>query len=269
MKKQIFAPLLVALALLCSVALGDASVATPTAPQAQVIAQTIADLNGDGAEETVTLTGIQLPDSSACQDVTLAIADGASGETAEYPLPQDIGYGPQLWVGSLTAPNSRDVLVSMSSGGSGGLNYYTVFARQQEGYGIVFDTESYNNAFAYSVAYQDGYTVRADSLANGMSYHLSLSGREDGYLSDLYLEGGALKAPVAGGVNPLGFLYPADLDGDGVCEMIAFQRITGLYNADGLGNFVNTLAWDGESATFALRDQCVQISGAQQPEATP
>ena len=72
---------------------------------------------------------------------------------------------------------------------------------------------------------------------------------------------GTLKAPVSGGVNPLSVLLPADFDGDGVYELLAYQRITGLYNADGLGDFINTLSWDGR--VFGLFNQTVGIFGTE------
>ena len=47
--------------------------------------------------------------------------------------------------------------------------------------------------------------------------------------------------------------------GDGVLELMAWQRISGLYHADALGDFISTLAWDGRR--FALSGQPVGILG--------
>ena len=66
---------------------------------------------------------------------------------------------------------------------------------------------------------------------------------------------------MEGFVDPLSGLYPIDFDGDGQSSLLAWQRIAGLYNADSLGYFLNTLDWQG--GTFVLTDQMVGILGTE------
>ena len=44
----------------------------------------------------------------------------------------------------------------------------------------------------------------------------------------------------------LGYMLPVDTDGDGVCELVVFQSVCGLWHADALGTMMNVLRWDGE-----------------------
>ena len=50
---------------------------------------------------------------------------------------------------------------------------------------------------------------------------------------------------------------------DGLLELVAWQRISGLYHADALGDFIGTLAWNGRA--FALTTQTVGILGYSIP----
>lgn len=227
----------------------------------KIITQTTGDLTGDGIPEIIRLTGFQEPGSIAWQGIRLQIQDGASCLETRIALPEDAGYDPRLFVGSLTEAGSQDVLVSIASGGSGGLGYYAIYTFTDGAYKLIFDTESYNAAFPYIVTYLDHYVVRAESLMNRTVYLIDLADRDPAYLSQIYQSDGTLKAPVSGGVNPLSVLLPADFDGDGVYELLAYQRITGLYNADGLGDFINTLSWDGR--VFGLFNQTVGIFGTE------
>ena len=56
---------------------------------------------------------------------------------------------------------------------------------------------------------------------------------------------------------------PADVNRDGLLELVAWQRISGLYHADALGDFIGTLAWNGRA--FALTTQTVGILGYSIP----
>ncbi len=226
-----------------------------------VITQAKGDLTGDGIPEVAALTGFQEEGSSAWQGIRLEIQDGASCLVTRLALQQDAGYDPRLLIGSLTGAGRQDVLVSIDSGGSGGLGYYTVYAYRDGAYRRIFDTEDYQAAYSYEIDYLDQYAVRAVSHHNGQAYLIDLSAREPAYLSEIYLPDGMLREARKGFVDPPGLLYPADINGDGVLELVVYQRISGLYHADGLGDFINMLAWDGRQ--FALAGQTVGVFGVE------
>lgn len=225
----------------------------------KLITQQRADLNGDGIPECVRVTGVQAPDSVAWQDIKLEIQDGATCQKTVLTPMEDAGYDPRLWIGHLAEAGSAQVLLSIQSGGSGGIGYYTIYGWTGRQYQPLFTSDAYNTEFSYAVNYLDNYTVEAVSLQNRIRYLIDLSGRDKAYLSQIYRPDGSLIQPVAGGVNPLSVLYPVDFDGDGQYELLAYQRITGLYNADGLGDFINLLGWSGRR--FALLGQSVGIFG--------
>ena len=264
MKKLI--SLFVCISLLClsCAALADGKVTPPAETAVTTIAQAVEDVNGDGAADTVTLTGKQVPDAVSVENLSLTVKDGATGETTDVALAENAGYAPQLWIGALTGEEKNDIFVSTASGGSGGYSYYSVFTFKDGAYAPIFDTESFNAENAYTVVYQDNELVAVTNVATGVRYLVSLSGREAHYLSGLYNEDGTLKTATEGEVYPLGNLYPVDIDADGVYELVAVQDVCGLYHADVLGRVLTVLNWDGEAYAAAMT--ALAVAGVQPVE---
>lgn len=227
----------------------------------QLIARACGDLNGDGRAETALLLGKSAPDSPLWHDVRLVVRPGAGGGETRLALPWDAGYGPRLSLWRLTSREREDILVSLDSGGSGGTGLYAVYRWDGGGYALAFDSQAYEAETAYRVRYVDQYAVRAENLHSGMAYLIDLAARDAAYLDEIYDENGFLRAPHEGSVDPISLLYPADADGDGLLELVAWQRVSGLYHADALGDFISVLAWDGER--FSLRSQTLGIFGAR------
>ena len=227
------------------------------------IASARGDLTGDGAAETLILSGEQSAGSAYWQNIELTVTDGRTGRTVRVPLAHDEGYDPQLVLGSMTARDRADVLIALETGSSGAIGLYSVIAYQNGAYQTVFDSEQYARQMRYRVRYLDQYAVRAESKNTGMAYFIDLAGKDSDYLAQLYDENGGLKREQEGFVDPVSLLYPADVNRDGLLELVAWQRISGLYHADALGDFIGTLAWNGRA--FALTTQTVGILGYSIP----
>ncbi|MCF6408145.1 hypothetical protein [Pseudalkalibacillus salsuginis] len=94
-------------------------------------------------------------------------------------------------------------------------------------------------------------------METGNSFIIDIQYKGAEYLAGLYDQNGELKKPVGGSVNALGGLYPIDFQGKGVYDLLAYQRIIGLYNADGLGQLITYLRW--KDHTFQPYNQTIQI----------
>ena len=179
------------------------------------------DLTGDGAAETLILSGEQNSGSAYWQNIELDITDGRTGRTVRVPLAHDEGYDPQVVLGSMTARDRADVLIAMETGSSGAIGLYSVIAYQNGAYQTVFDSEQYAQKMRYRVQYLDQYVVRAESENTGMVYFIDLAGKDGDYLAQLYDENGVLRQPQTGFVDPVSLLYPADVNRDGLLELVA------------------------------------------------
>lgn len=228
--------------------------------QSSIVAFAQGDVTGDGVSDNVYLTGVRTSDSPFVQQITLVVQDGSSGRVTHTRLQDNAGYNPTLFLGDFTGNKVNQILVSINSGGSGGIMYHFVYSYLNNVPKIIFNYKAYNDLYQYTVTYMDNYKVEVVSKQNKMKYIIDISSRDKEYLGEIYQSNGKLKQPISGFVNPLSGLYPVDFDGNKVYELLAYQKIAGRYNADALGYVLNTLAWNGNQ--FALSNQNVAIFGS-------
>ena len=228
----------------------------------RIVAYARGDVNGDRVPDNVYLSAAKKPDSPFEQNITLIIQDGITGRFASIPLSENAGYDPMLFLGDFTGDKVQDILISIFSGGSGGMMYHYVYSFVNNVPNLIFDFNVYNEEYKYEVTYKDNYKVEVISMKNNVKYIIDLSYKGTDYLNEIYDEQGKLKAPISGFVNPISSLYPVDFDSDGVYELVAYQKIAGRYNADGIGYFLNTLKW--KDNRFSLYNQNVAIFGEEE-----
>ncbi|SEA90781.1 hypothetical protein SAMN05421743_11065 [Thalassobacillus cyri] len=226
-----------------------------------VVASVTGDVNGDKIPDIVYVTGYRESDVSIIQNMTLGIRDGATGVSVSIPLKENMGYDPTLFLGDFTGYGINDILISIPTGGSGGMTNDYIFSFVNNEARLLFDSEVFNQAYQYEVTYQDNYKVEILSKRNNTRYLIDLSLRDPGYLNEIYDTNGKLRSPVSGWVDPISGLYPIDFAFDDVYEIIAYQQIAGTYHADTLGTIQNRLKWNGYM--FVLDYQDLAIYGSQ------
>jgi hypothetical protein len=226
-----------------------------------IVSYSRGDVNGDKIPDNVYLTGTKAPDSPFIQNINLVIQDGATGMFVSIPLKENAGYNPDLFLGDFTGDGIDDILISIETGGSGGIMYYYIYSFINNIALLLFDFNIYNGQYKYDVTYKDNYKVEVISRKNNTKYIIDISYKGDDYLNEIYDKNGKLKAPISGFVNPLSGLYPVDFDSNGVYELLAYQKIAGRYNADSIGYVQNSLKWMNNM--FTLYDQKVAIFGSQ------
>lgn len=217
------------------------------------------DVNGDKIPDKVYLTGNQAQASSFVQNITLGIEDGRTGLSYSILLDTSSGYNPTLFLGDFNGDGVFDILVSIDSGGSGNMQYHYIYTFLNNRPKIIFNYEEFNNAYKYKVVYKDYYLVDVINTTLDTVFTLDITYKGQEYLSQIYYENGRLIKPLEGWVNPLGSLWPVDIERDGAYELFAIQSIAGRYNADTLGVLQTLLKWNGYK--FAVFYQFVAIYG--------
>ncbi|BAU28064.1 hypothetical protein DFP93_101140 [Aneurinibacillus soli] len=229
--------------------------------QSIVLDTAIGDVNGDRVPDRVFLVGTKPYGASSplVADITIVVEDGRTKQHYRIPLKENQGYGPTLFLGDFTGDHVDDIMVNMSSGGSGGITYNYVYSFLGNQPRKLFDFEQFNRTHTGTVTYEDYYRVRVVTENPKNVYTLDINYKGADYLNEIYRPDGKLKAPLSGDINGLGGLYPVDFDYDGVYELMAFQRIIGRYNADGLGLVMNVQKWQGDR--FTPFNQWIAING--------
>lgn len=227
----------------------------------KIVAYARGDVNGDRIPDNVYLTGVKTPDSPFVQNITLVVQDGRTGIFTSVPLSENAGYDPTLFLGDFTGEGVADILISINSGGSGGIMYHYIYSFINNMPRLIFDFDIYNKEYQYDVIYKDNYKVEVISKKNETKYIIDISYKSSDYLNEIYDENGKLKEPITGFVNPLSVLYPVDFNSDRTYELLAFQKIAGRYNADALGYIQNILKWQNNK--FILDRQYVAIFGGR------
>jgi hypothetical protein len=224
-----------------------------------VVASAFGDVNGDNIPDYVFLTASRTPNSGFLKDITLNIRDGRTGILQKGKLPDDQGYSPGLFLGDFTGDGVKDILIGIASGGSGGIMFYYIFSDVNNRLVMIFNYEDFNNRYSYKVEYENYYRVSVKNIELGSEYIIDITYKGPEYLSEIYTEDGILKEPIEGWVDPLSGLYPVDFDGNGVYELLGYQKIAGRYHADSLGYIQSVLKW--KDGMFGMFEQYLAIYG--------
>ena len=244
----------------------------PEQQHPEIVAGAYGDVNGNGTMDYVFLTAMKAadPTSPYLEHITLHVQDGATNKiyTVELDESGNSGYQPTVFLGDFTGDGIRDILITIDSGGSGAFTFDYVYSFVNNRPKKLFDFNSYNNENPYNVTYLNNFKVSVQSPATQQSFVVDLSDRGAEYLSQIYYQNGQLKQPVQGMADGVSGFYPVDMDRDGVYEIQAYQKISGLYHADAFGYILNTLKWDGNKFSiwqqwFALYGTSIQSNVTQ------
>jgi len=219
------------------------------------------DVNGDKFMDYVYLIGDKPygDESPFRSNIRLMIINGFTKRKMIIGLKDNQGYNPTLFLGDFTGDRVNDVMISISSGGSGGTGYYYIYTFANNKPRKIFDFEIFDSEYEYEVNYLNNYKAEVISKINDKRYILDLTYKGHQYLSEIYNPDGTLKEPIEGWVDPLSGLYPIDYQRDGTYELYAEQLISGRYHADGLGYVQTSLKWNGKK--FIPFYQTVGIPG--------
>lgn len=196
-----------------------------------------ADINGDGFDETLILTGKKTyGEEGFIEDITLTVKNEKTGVNIVVKPKYNGGYSPNLFIARFENDKVPQVLLSINSGGSGGFYFNYIYSFKNNITKLLFDPDKFNESSIYDAVYQDYYKVKVSSKDGALQGLIDLTTiRDKEYLSNLYNPDGTLKKPVSGGVLGPGSLSPLSLDGSDIFKLLTNQRIIGLYNADTLG----------------------------------
>lgn len=169
------------------------------------------------------------------------------------------GYNPRLLLCDFTGDGSDDIYLAIESGGSGGFEFFDIYSFDGESVKLELNNDMFNAFSKFSAEYIDGCKVAVTEYDGSSMWLIDLSCRSDEYLSSIYDENCILKMPVSGNVYGANYTQAIiEKYGQG-CALMVYQRITGLYNADGLGYVQTILDYDNgfyPAAVSVIANKC-------------
>ncbi|WP_409341287.1 hypothetical protein [Paenibacillus sp. MBLB4367] len=212
----------------------------------QEIQRSVADVTGDGKPDSVLLLGHKLEADSPYFDHLYVAVDDPANQS--YLLFQsEGGYAPQLAFCDVNGDKAADMLVSASTGGSGGTSDYYLFSAK-DNKPVKMPLPS---PLAITGSLQNGYKAKITVPETGKTYTIDLRDRKKIYDEAGVYKNGRLVKPVEVSVNAFSELKPVVIDKDGVCELSGVQRITGVANADTIAYAYSVWKWSGQEWRLA------------------
>lgn len=161
------------------------------------------------------------------------------------------GYGANILLEDFEGSGLDQIFLGINSGGSGGFGYFYVFDASNNEIKTIFDYEEFSQKNKYTGRYLDYYRAEVVKTDSDVSYIIDLSGRPKDYLDMLWGADGKLLTPKSLTISDVNTVFPYYNYTTRLFELMIFQRVTGLYNADGLGYIVTQQNYkDGGFVTF-------------------
>jgi hypothetical protein len=212
------------------------------------------DVTGDGKKDLIYVKGI--PYEAGVQflkEIYLKIK-ASNGKT--YKIVLEGGYDPETAYRDLNHDGVKDMLVSIPTGGSGGLSNFNLYTLK--------DFKSVDltapEPLTINGQFEDDYRASILVTETGQSYSFDLSNRKEDYDRIGLYQDGKLNEPTELMVLPYGLLKPVKIKGN-LYGLTGSQRISGAYNADGLA-FVES-DWFYENGKWNLINTRIKSLNAQ------
>ncbi|MBF8984113.1 VCBS repeat-containing protein [Lutibacter sp. B2] len=206
------------------------------------------DVTGDRIIDDVYLIGRKTgPSEIFADNIFILIRNTITNKYLKISLKDIGGYNGQLFLNYFTSENKLDILTSIDSGGSGGYIFTYLYGIKDDTPILLFDWETFNGTSMYSAKFKNAFKVDIIHEDETTKFIIDVSSNKKMYIDmGIYDEQGTLLKPTNGGVLGIGALFPIVTNYNGLCELLALQRIIGVNNSDNLGAIQTYLKWDGE-----------------------
>lgn len=203
------------------------------------------DISGDGKEDTIILKGIPYDEGTAfLKEIQLQIT-GSNGK--KYNVELEPGYEPTVTFIDLDHDGVEDLLISIPSGGSGGITNYSLFTFKDFQLKEIAAPEPLTITSQFLDDYQASITIEN----SGQTYNFDLKGRKKEYDRLGIYHKGKLNEPRELMVDPYSSLKPI-LVKENMYGLKAIQQVSGAYHADGIA-FIES-SWYYDNGKWNLQD---------------
>lgn len=218
-----------------------------------VIEQKQADVNGDKIEDTVFLIGEKdKKEDIYNKNIMVKVVDGKKNQVKDIKFKDFGGYEGELFLGDFTGDKVSDIMVTTSTGGSGGIVNTRIATIKDNKVKEIFKEED-NQGLNFTGEFVDGFKAELKDLKNNEEIILDVSAFKDMYVEGkIYDKDGKLLEKVEPWTDPFSMIDAVDMDGDGVYELKGYQKISGSCHANTISR-INTI-WKYENEKWNIKE---------------
>lgn len=151
------------------------------------------------------------------------------------------GYSARIALLPFLKNGLSQIYLAADGGGSGAFAYYNIYSLCGGTEKLIFSNDQFDEKFHYAAEYAADYRLCVVNDESKRNFTIDLRNKDKNYLDSLYTENGSLKQQTKGNVSPLNAVFPFYNATENRYDLIAYQRITGLFSADSYGYLINHL----------------------------
>lgn len=199
----------------------------------EVIAESEVDVSGDGVTDNIVVKGNLLEENEALyKNITIHISD-PNGQKQKIDL--EDGFKPSLKFKDLNRDGVRDILVTVSTHGSGGVSDYYLYSTKD----FQVNDLTVPDPLVVQSQFLNGYKAKITIENNQKTHKFNLKNRSEDYEdTGLYFQG-KMNEPTELMVHAYSKLEPVKVKGKKL-GLKGTQQISGAYNADVIGRIEST-----------------------------
>lgn len=221
--------------------------------KAYVIDYKSADVTGDEVKDDIILIGNKMQKEDIFSDsLNIVVKDGKSNEYSKTTYENFAGYEGALYVHDFSGDNINDVMVSASTGGSGGIYEHLIATFKDNNPTVIFDNKD-NEGAKTEAKFIDDFKVELNIENINQKAIVDVSVNKEQYIEGgLYEQNGKILKDSTPFSYPFSLVEAKDYNGDGTYELIGHQRVVGLYNADTISH-IDTV-WSYKDSKWTIEE---------------
>jgi hypothetical protein len=204
------------------------------------------DVTGDGIADDVVLTGEKQGKNPYVQNISVAVKDGHNNKYLMTSIGTlNTGLDPKLFIGKFSKNGSNDILVSLATGGSGGVYQYSLLTDQNNQLTALVSQKELNQGLALETQCLSELKLKIMDKNTGYTTSIDLhKGLADYERMGIYnSKGKLLKDPMIL-VDGFGVLKPEYDSINGVYDLHGIQSISVGFHANSVANALSVWAID-------------------------
>ena len=216
-----------------------------------VISEQTGSITTPNASDKVVLTGTHPKGSSNfIDDLELTLYPENNSKPISIKIPES-GIFIQLFLGDFTGDNCCEIMIRGDLGGTGGYAIALIYQYEKGTLKELFNQDRFSQKNNCSAAYQNNYQMLV-TCPHG-SFPIDLSSCPKEYLSMIYTTDQKVKPDVTASVSWLNEVYPVKPLSQSYYDLILYQRIIGIIEADTVGYVETRLTFQQTEFTPVYR----------------